>query len=411
MADQSSAEPPPTANDPERLGQLVRDQAQTIAHYKKMYDRSSALAKIGVWECDLATEALSWTDGVYDLFELPRGSLVTRADILAMYEPESCRRVQELRARAIEEGGSFTIDAQIVTAKGNVRWMRLTADVEMEDGHPVRVFGTKQDITEEKAAEEELRALQAELIHLSRRTAMAAMAETLAHELNQPLTAMANYIAGTRRALARGDDPHEIVRNGFDAIEASAFRASAIIRSLRAMTGGRATRREAIDPNPLILEAGSMALAAAGDGASIDYALAEGMLVLADPVQIQQVVINLVTNAIDAVSGSERREIAVHSHPTGDAMRLCVEDSGPGLAAGIADTLFDSFVSSKPGGTGIGLSICRTIVESHGGRITAANRPEGGACFTVVLPLAEVDSAGQAAQQERDASGGMRRAS
>src|SRR5690349_6396957 len=108
-----AAEPPPEG------------QAASIAHYKKMYDRSSALARIGVWECDLATEALTWTDGVYDLFELPRGSPVERAQILPLYDDESRREMERLRARAISEGGSFSLDIHVTTAKGNPRWIRL----------------------------------------------------------------------------------------------------------------------------------------------------------------------------------------------------------------------------------------------------------------------------------------------
>src|SRR3954469_22462472 len=103
--------------------------AASVAHYKKMYDRSSALARIGVWECDLATEALTWTDGVYDLFELPRGSSLERANIVRFYDEESRREMEKLRARTIRDGGSFSLDIRIRTAKGNERWIRLTGDV------------------------------------------------------------------------------------------------------------------------------------------------------------------------------------------------------------------------------------------------------------------------------------------
>ena len=182
---------------------LVREQAASIAHYKKMYDRASALARIGVWECDLASGALTWTDGVYDLFELPRGAPLDRARIVALYDEESRREMERLRAAAITEGSGFSLDIRIRTARGNERWLRLTADIEQENKRAVRIFGTKQDITQAKAAQAEVRALQAELIQVSRRSAMGVMAATLAHELNQPLTAISNYAAGLRRALER----------------------------------------------------------------------------------------------------------------------------------------------------------------------------------------------------------------
>lgn len=138
---------------------LVREQAIALAQYRKIIDRASAQAKIGVWECNLADNALTWTGGTYDLFELPRGSTLTRSKIVACYDAESCREMERLRAKAIEERSGFSLDARITTAKGNERWMRLTANVECEEGTPVRIFGMKQDITEEKMLHDRLRFL------------------------------------------------------------------------------------------------------------------------------------------------------------------------------------------------------------------------------------------------------------
>jgi PAS domain S-box-containing protein len=373
-------------SDESALEELVRDQAEAIALYRKMFERTSAMAKIGVWECDLGDESLTWSDAVYDLFELPRGSPLDRARIVEMYEPESRREMEVERQRAIEDGSGFSIDVQVSTAKGNARWIRLTAGVEMEDGEAVRIFGIKQDISEEKAAQRELQQLQTEFIHLSRRSAMAAMADTLAHELNQPLAAIANYVAGTRRALEQGDG--KLVKAGFDAIEHSALKAGEIIRSLRAMTSGRPTRREAIDPGPLIREAGSLGMVGAGPDVTLIFELIKGARLRIDAIQIQQVIINLIRNAVAAVREAKRPEIKVRTAYGEQSLVISVEDNGTGIADEVLPSLFDSFVSTKPDGSGIGLSISRSIVESHEGRIFAANRPEGGALFTVVLPLA-----------------------
>jgi len=117
---------------------------------RAMYDRCSAMAGIGVWQCDLATEALIWTDGVYDLFDLPRGIPITRDFTKAHYDAASCREMERLRSRAIAEGGGFSLDISIVTARGARRWIRITADVERHAGVPVRIFGLKQDVTREK---------------------------------------------------------------------------------------------------------------------------------------------------------------------------------------------------------------------------------------------------------------------
>lgn len=141
-----------------QMDRTHRDQA-AIEHYRKMYERTSSLARIGVWECDLATEQLTWTNGVYDIFELPRGALVTRDLVLGLYERESRLRMERVRRQAIEACSSGSLDIRIRTATGLRRWVRLTIDVEAENGRAVRIFGLKQDITQEKNLLERLRRL------------------------------------------------------------------------------------------------------------------------------------------------------------------------------------------------------------------------------------------------------------
>jgi diguanylate cyclase (GGDEF)-like protein len=127
--------------------------------YKRLYDQAARLAKIGAWECDLGTQQLTWTDGVYDLFALPRGSTIHRPSIVDLYEDESRQQMERLRAETIRTGNGFTLDARIRTSDDARRWMRLTAAVSYEHGRPVRLFGAKQDITEEKELWERLRRL------------------------------------------------------------------------------------------------------------------------------------------------------------------------------------------------------------------------------------------------------------
>lgn len=130
-------------------GDLDRLKAE-LAHSRKLFDRACATARIGVWECDLNDQGLTWTDGVYDIFELPRGSPIDRAQTLEFYDPASRTLLQEQRSHAIAICGSFSLDAQITTVRGNRRWMRVTATVEHDNGVATRLFGMKQDITEEK---------------------------------------------------------------------------------------------------------------------------------------------------------------------------------------------------------------------------------------------------------------------
>jgi diguanylate cyclase (GGDEF)-like protein len=129
---------------------LIRAQAESLAHSQKIFNRSSAAARIGVWECNLADESLAWTDVVYDIFDLPRGSALDRGEILGCYPEQSARQLHKWRSKAIEERSGFSLDTEIVTVRGNRRWIRITATVECVDNVPVRIFGMKQDITEEK---------------------------------------------------------------------------------------------------------------------------------------------------------------------------------------------------------------------------------------------------------------------
>ncbi|WP_432285817.1 sensor domain-containing diguanylate cyclase [Aminobacter sp. BA135] len=138
---------------------LIREQAASLAHSQKIFDRSSAAARIGVWQCNLADQALHWTDVVYDLFDLPRGSPLVREEIVKCYTAASAIELQAKRSKGIAERTGFGLDAEIVTAKGNRRWIRITASVECEDGVAVRIFGMKQDITEEKILADQTRYL------------------------------------------------------------------------------------------------------------------------------------------------------------------------------------------------------------------------------------------------------------
>ncbi|MGQ2907125.1 MAG: diguanylate cyclase domain-containing protein [Aliihoeflea sp.] len=140
---------------------LIADQARELAHFRKIFARASQAAQIGVWECELADNSLRWSDVVYDIFDLPRGSMPDREATLALYTPQSRAEMERRRSRAIAERSSFTFDAEIVTAKGVQKFMRITAQVECEQGVAVRIFGMKQDITAEKRAVDRLRHLAA----------------------------------------------------------------------------------------------------------------------------------------------------------------------------------------------------------------------------------------------------------
>jgi two-component system sensor kinase FixL len=294
--------------------------------------------------------------------------------------------MERLRSEAIRAGRSFALDIRIRTGRGTRRWLRLTCDVEMENGRPARIFGAKQDITESRQAQEEIQALQSELLHLSQRRAVGTTMATLAHDLNQPLAAITNHAAGARRLLRRGASDDARIEEGLDAITQNAMRAGLLIRRMRDLTEGSRLERRPTRLVTLVREATARAIAEGGEEIFVEDRLQEDAIVLVDPLQFRQVVISLVRNACEALVDMPRREIIVATGVRAGRIELTVEDSGPGFAPGMRERLFDAVATTRPGQLGMGLALSRTIVEAHGGEIWAEDGKEG-ARLCLALPV------------------------
>jgi two-component system sensor kinase FixL len=259
---------------------------------------------------------------------------------------------------------------------------------EVETGGQRLFTGFVRDLTERQSTERRLQDLQSELVHVSRLTALGEMASALAHELNQPLGAIANYLRGCERLLQADQPDREKLRGAVSSAAEQALRAGEIIRRLRTFVSKGESERRIENLPQLLEEAGALAMTGAKElGVRLRFNLSPRMeLVLADKVQIQQVALNLMRNAIDAMEGSARRELTVSTHPADDDMvEVRVTDTGPGLDPSVAEQLFQPFVTTKAQGMGVGLSISRTIVEAHGGRIWADANPGGGTRFHFTL--------------------------
>jgi two-component system sensor kinase FixL len=247
--------------------------------------------------------------------------------------------------------------------------------------------GFVRDLSERQVTEARLQELQSELVHISRLTAMGEMASTLAHEINQPLSAIANYLKGSRRLL-EGNEAAAPVRDAMDKATEQALRAGEIIRRLRDFVSRGETERRAENLPKLIEEASALALVGAKEhDVRVRFIFdPEADAVLADRVQIQQVLLNLMRNAIEAMAVSPKRELTLTTAPRdGGMVEIAVADTGPGLAEEVARQLFQPFVTTKRHGMGVGLSISRTIVDAHGGKIWAEPGDSGGTVFRFTL--------------------------
>lgn len=264
---------------------------------------------------------------------------------------------------------------------------------EMHPGTGRFFTGFCRDLTERHRAEARIQEQQQELLHMARFTALGEMASTLAHEINQPLTAITNYLKGSRRLLEKSTEENApILRDAVERAAEQALRAGDVIRHLRDFVARGESERHVERLPALIEEASSLALVGAREiNVLVSYKLDPAAeLVLTDRIQIQQVLLNLMRNAVEAMQQAQRKELKVTTVARDDGMaEVSVIDTGPGLAPEISAQLFQPFVTTKKQGMGVGLSICRTIVESHGGRIWAEAMPAGGTAFRFTLRIVE----------------------
>ena len=290
---------------------------------------------------------------------------------------------------------------RIVTGKrrdGTTFPMHLSIG-EMQSGGEPYFTGFVRDLTEHQQTQARLQELQSELVHVSRLSAMGEMASALAHELNQPLAAISNYMKGSRRLLDGSVDPNAAkIESAMDRAAEQALRAGQIIRRLRDFVSRGESEKRVESLSKLIEEAGALGLAGAREqNVQLRFNLNPNAdLVLADRVQIQQVLVNLFRNALEAMAQSPRRELVVTNTKVADDMiEVEVSDTGSGFQDDVIPNLFQTFFTTKETGMGVGLSISRSIIRSHGGQLSATPNTGPGATFYFTLPklrLVEIEA-------------------
>jgi PAS domain S-box-containing protein len=377
-----------------------RKRAEVALRQTEAYlEEAQRLTHTGSWAWNVARrENVHWSQEQYRLFGLdPRNDSASFETAFQRIHPEDQPTFNKVVERAIRERTDFEVDFRIVFPDGSIKFSRSVGHpVFSASGELVEFVGTAMDITERKQAEKErerLRQVQADLARINRATTMGELTASLAHEINQPIAAAVTDARTCLRWLAREQPDIAEARETAARMVKAVTRASEIISRLRQLFKKGAPQTNLVDVSEVIEEMVVLLRSeASGHSVSISTDLsADSPRIMADRVQLQQVLMNLMLNGIEAMHDTESGgQLTIRSLKGEDGQLLIsVSDTGVGLPGEQAEQIFNAFFSTKAQGTGMGLSISRSIIESHGGRLWATSNSEGGATFNFTLPAAE----------------------
>ena len=372
----------------------VDERKRAEEELRRAYDSfadAQRLSKTGSFITDLVGDHHNWSEEAYRIFEFQPGTNVTLQRIQAIILPDDLPSFESMIARAMS-GVDVDFSFRIMTARTGVKHVRGIAHViEQIEGRPMFV-GALQDVTESMEAEEALNKARSELAHVARVTTVSALTASIAHEINQPLSGIITNAGTCLRMLAADSPDIDGARETARRTIRDGNRASDVITRLRALFSKKEFPLESLDLNDATREVIALSLSdLQRQRVVLQSEFADDLpKVTGDRVQLQQVILNLVRNASDAmmdVDDRPRQLLVRTERENGDRVRVMVRDSGIGVDRQTMDKLFDAFYTTKSGGMGIGLSVSRSIVERHQGRLWAEPNDGPGATFSFSIPL------------------------
>ena len=363
-----------------------------LREFEERVRLAAEAAHLGVWELDAATNEMWISDSARDLFQFDSETRVNHALLQDRVHPDDRALRDSAVKAAVKTLGEYEIEYRILLPDGNLRWIHGRGRcVTREGGKGTRLIGVSIDITPRKIAEAEARRYHEEVGHLSRVAAVGELAASIAHELNQPLSGIISNAGAGERFIDRGNVDLQEIRDLLGDIMADGRRAGDVIRGIQSMVRKSVPARQRVNLNDLVTGVVRMVKADAVLRSCALETLLEPDLpaIEADPIQLQQVLLNLVINAFDAMGDTPilRRKVVIATERDADgAILTSVRDYGVGIPEEARERLFDHFFTTKAKGLGMGLGIVRSIVESHGGTIATENVDGEGARFCFTLP-------------------------
>jgi PAS domain S-box-containing protein len=373
-----------------------KDAAIQVASKEAYLAEAQRLSHTGSFGWN-ASGGFVWSEETFRIFGFDRATQPTVESVIQRTHPEDLGRVRDFIERAPRDAGDRELEHRLMMPDGSVKYLRVVAHALGDEAGEVSFIGAVMDVSAAKRAEEAVHDAQAALAQVTRMATLGELTAWIAHEVSQPLTGVVTNGAACLRWLDRAVPALDEARSSVVEMISDAKRAGDVVQRIRAIAKRTEPEKARLDINELIHDVARLVeREAAAYGASLDLELEPALpAVIGDRVQLQQVMINLVINAFQAMSSTtdRPRELLIRSQRYGDGRVLvAVVDSGIGVEAKNADKLFKTFFTTKPSGMGMGLSICRSIVEAHGGQVSAVNNAGLGATFQLILPSEESTS-------------------